>query len=408
MSRHKNASFSGVAVGLASKVSGIEAEEEWQEVDWVTWSTGDLAVEGDSYLLIFKPTDGSKTVKAKPLGCLLRASGVTSDDDGRTLVVSTSDAVHKLFRFTFATVADAREFFALSESAEAAQAAAESTANENGPRTTEAMEKLVADIHQKFADRWPLVFPAAELYSQDASDATGGNEVLLGYGAIVLLDPKVEESQNRVGVYELLFFETDEGAKEPVVSMPIAPKTTLRRQAGGAVCGEDGEGPAATFELLTRSRPKHTLTFEDAAVAARFARDLRVRTVLLDLSLRTAKGERTAGEARGELEQLRRRTFCRVCCWQLCMLMLLVAVGVAARAAQIFFALDSQPKGPAVLQALRRDAELAFEMAQALAQTATSTACALAGSHIPLAEVRSCASLDTLKKVQKCLKLLDP
>merc|ERR1719446_894582 len=97
-----------VAVSLPSKVTGSEAEEEWQEVDWVTWATGDLTVD-DDYLLVFKPA-GKDGVKSKPLGNVVRASVVSNQDEGRTLVVTTSDSLHRVYRFTFERSEQARDF----------------------------------------------------------------------------------------------------------------------------------------------------------------------------------------------------------------------------------------------------------------------------------------------------------
>ena len=110
-------SFSGVPVGLPSKVRGSEAEDKWQEVEWVPWSSGDLSVDTGSSLLIFNPS-GSE-VTAKPLGNLVRASTV-GDDSQCELVISSTDAVHPSLRLTFVSALDAREFLNLADAVEAA------------------------------------------------------------------------------------------------------------------------------------------------------------------------------------------------------------------------------------------------------------------------------------------------
>jgi len=234
--------FNGVDVGLPSKVRGSEAEEEWQEIDWVSWSTGELTVDGDSFLLVFKPSGGS--VKAKPLGSLIRASAVEGQRESRTLIVTTSDTLHRMYRLTFQSAQHAQEFCRLAESAEKTYDASSAMGKDSASaRTVEsaAESKLEADIREKLAGRWPLVFSGAELYGHSAG-GEAGSEVLLGRGAFVLLDPA--EGTRTVGSYELLFYGMDEGAREPVKRFAIGPAMALARQKQPAADDDSTSWPS--------------------------------------------------------------------------------------------------------------------------------------------------------------------
>ncbi|CAE8723067.1 unnamed protein product, partial [Polarella glacialis] len=117
--------FDNVSISLPAKVRGSEAEEEWQEVDWVVWSSGDVSVDAESFLLVFKPTGGG-SVKAKPLGSLIRAAAVTgnsTDEQPKTFIVTTSESLHRMYRLTFASAKPAAEFSRIAERAEAAHEA---------------------------------------------------------------------------------------------------------------------------------------------------------------------------------------------------------------------------------------------------------------------------------------------
>jgi hypothetical protein len=391
--------FSSVSVGLPSKVRGSEAEEEWQEVDWVTWSTGDVTVDADSFLLVFRPSGTG--VKSKPLGNLVRASTVGgSDDTQRTLVVSTSDAVSGQYRFTFSSARDFSEFKKLADAVEAAHAAAVAKGAQASTRSSSGSvgaKQLATAIQDKYAGRWPLVFGPSDLYGPSPGGAAG-SEVLLGRGAMVLLDP--EEDSRTVGQYSLLFFGEDEGASHPVKSFPIGPGMTLRRREADP---EDADEPAVMFELRTaRDMPVYEASFDDVATAATFARDFRVRARLMDVSLKTAKGQRAVNEARGELKDLQRKSFgARL--WRFaCLLVILLLVAVIARAAMLF---QEPGKGPEqIAEQLKKDSANAARVAYTAVSSAGQKACELVGGSVSTATLQKCLAVGGVSQVRECVE----
>lgn len=388
--------FGGVAVGLPSKVRGSEAEEEWQEVDWIVWSTGDLSVEGDSFLLVFKP-DG----KAKPLGNLIRAG--TSEDE-RTLVVTTSDALHKLYRFTFSSVQGATEFLQVAARAEAAVAATAHRNDEAGAtdRENPRAAELAKAIQEKYIGQWPLIFGSMELYGPDPSSGGAGSEVLLGSGALVLLDP--EDDPNRVGQYSLLFFGEDEGASHPVTSFPIGPKMSLTRQKNDV---EDSDGPAATFELLAGAGlPVHSIAFNDAATAAAFARDFRVRSRLMDVSLKTVRGKQATNQAREELKELRRQSLGARLRRYMIVLVLLFLLGIVARVGTLYAKTSS--KAPEMyVQQVTKDLGNLGQISHSVAMYAGTKVCSLAVGAVAVVDLQKCIILKQAQ-VRECVAKLMP
>lgn len=290
---------------MPTKVQGSEAEDEWQEVDWVPLCTAELTVD-DSFLLVLKPSSGG-AVKAKPLGGIVRASPAEQGQDGRTLVVTTTDAMNPLYRLTFKDKDDSAEFLKLAEQAESSQGASTGAPDlaAGEAARAESQSKFEADICAALqASAFPpLVFGGAELCGPDPKNPSV-TEVLLGTGAAVLLDAPEDGT---VGKWQLLFYSEDEGAREPLSRFTIGPGTKLVRQKDAEDSGSDG--PAATFQLIDRITSQvHTISFEDARVAALFQRDFRVRQRIMELSGKTVKGQKTAQELLGQVKDLKRQT----------------------------------------------------------------------------------------------------
>lgn len=388
--------FPGVDVGLPSKVRGSEAEEEWQEVDWVTWSTGELTVDGDSFLLVFKPSGAN--IKAKPLGALIRASAVEQHEDGRTMVVTTSDSLNRLYRLTFQSTQHADDFSRLATQAEAAQGVATASsfpdAKQSESAAAEAQSRLEAEIRAALAAAPtgggpapppPLVFGGAELCGPDPGNPTGG-EVLLGTGAAVLFDPP---ESGQVGNWQFLFYGQDEGAREPVKRFSIGPATRLRRLE--ATPGPDG--PAVTFEIACGPRgaaEAYALAFEDIRVADAFARDFRVRLRLMELSLKNVKRARNAQDLLGEITDLKQRTLgARI--WRLVsFVVLLVILGAIARLAMLYRQ-DHGARGPVeYLAALAEDAYVAARLSRAVLVDLGAKVCDAAVGAVPAPDLRRC------------------
>lgn len=61
--------------------------------------------------------------------------------------------------------------------------------------------RLESNLRLSLADRWPLIFTGAELYGPDPSGEVS-SEVLLGRGAVVLLDPP-ENANKALGTKDI-------------------------------------------------------------------------------------------------------------------------------------------------------------------------------------------------------------
>lgn len=355
-------------------------------------------MDTDSFLLVFKP---SQSV-AKPLGNLIRASTVGEDES--TLVVTTSDALHRSYRFTFSSPSDSRDFQSVAAAAEAAQIALSSRsaqARDSGrtPRTQRATD-LCAALEEKYFGRWPLVFGGVDLYGPAPG---GGGEALLGSGALLMLDP--EDSGNKVGSYALHFFSEDDGASKPVTTFQFGPKMSLKRQP---VDSEDADAPAASFDLTPgRGLQAHTVSFDDAATAAAFARDFRVRSRLLDVSLKTAQGQRSVDEARNEIRELHQQSLGARLKRFILLLIALFFVAIVVRAAMLY---KLQPgKAPVVyVQQLAKDVRNAASVPQAAARVIGSQACQYGLGAVPHASLQQCLSQSSLAIVRDCVAKLVP
>lgn len=296
--------FSGVNVSIPAKVRGSEAEEEWQEVDWVNWSTGKLEVSTESFLLLFQPAGAPDAVKPKPLGNVLRSSPVAQ---GKwTLTITTSDPIHQTYRFAFDSERSFTEFAALAERAQAAHEAAKSFEPNveavNG--MNEEMRALQSDVQRELsaAGFCPLTFGDAELVGPDPA-GEAGSEVLLGSGVVVLLDPPEKESKVRIGKYELLFYSTSAGHKDPIQRFDIGPRMSLKRVEGGGAAGDTEPMVTYSLDLGLPGAPAYAVSFESPAAAEGFSRDFRVRQRLMEVSLKTARSQQTARELHARLRE---------------------------------------------------------------------------------------------------------
>jgi len=388
--------FHDVSISLPAKVRGPEAEEEWQEVDWVTWSTGSLTVETESFLILFKPTGGGN-VKAKSLGNLVRATSVAQEGEVKTLIVTTSESLHKTFRLTFSTGADTSEFLELADRAEQAHEAASKMQDTCAVDPSAEAARLESSLRAKLADRWPLIFTGAELYGPDPNGESS-TEVLLGRGAAVLLDPP--DTTNKVGTYELLFYCEDEDSK-PSQTFAISPEMTLTRQDD-----EDGEGLAASYLLKGPSMSAaHSLCFEDSSVAGNFVRDFRVRSRLMDMSLKTVRGRAAAQDLRKDLESLKQNSLAARL-WTVIRLLLVVAFFlVAGRAAQLV-SRDSGRPPMEYLTTIYQDVGSVLQTSASATSAAGAKVCEVAFGTVDASGVRQCSKEIAAHDIRQCIDSL--
>lgn len=402
MASRASSTFSGVSVGLPSKVRGSEAEEEWQEVDWVTWSTGEVSVDLESFLLVFRPAGSASSVKLKPLGNLRRAGTVGDDDDAqRTLVVTTDDVVHGQYRFTFEQATAAADFKRLADKAEAAHAAAVRRGAEASSRSSGGNQRaiqLTTSIQEKYAGRWPVIFGCSELYGPSPGGDADACEVLLARGVVVLLDP--EEACKTIGEYSLLFFGLDEGASHPVKTFPIGPRMALKRYVDPE---ETSLGASFFFKFrAARDTPVHMLSFDDEATAATFGRDFRVRSRLMDVAGKTAQGKHAVDEVRNELLEFKRKTVGARLARFLKFLVLLLLAAMIVRVVLIWkMQLAKEPND--YLQIIKKDLTNAGRVSRSVVTGVGSKACALATGSVSASDLQNCLAVGGVSKVHECV-----
>lgn len=387
--------FKDVSISIPTKVRGAEAEEEWQEIDWTTWTSGSLEVDADSFLLTFKPSQGG-AVKAKPLGGLIRATAVDGDEEAKTLIATTTESCHRSLRLTFPAAEDASRFGQVAQRAEAAHEASMKTrATQGSSDALETNAALERDIRSKLTGKWPIVFAGAELYGPDPNGPST-NEVLLGRGVAVLLDPP--EDLKTVGTYELFFYGEDEGTDKPLKKIAIGPKMMLKRQAD-----DDEDGPAATFLLTGPSIPGHTICFEETEVACKFARDFRVRCKLLDISHKTVKGQKSAESLREEIAGMKQRSLAARFVRAVRTFMLLVMLAVIARAVMLY-AQDTKKRHPReYLQDVSKDFRNLAQLSLTGLQSAGAQACEVAVGSVSTESIRLCAEESKVSDMRRCL-----
>mmetsp|Transcript_89161 Transcript_89161/g.140831 ORF Transcript_89161/g.140831 Transcript_89161/m.140831 type:complete len:399 (-) Transcript_89161:277-1473(-) len=393
VTRPSQISFSRVSVSIPSQVRGSEAEDEWQEVDWVRWHQGELLVDEEGFLMVFKPSEAR--VKPIPMGNLIGAASVGDGDDSQcTLVVHASDAMYRQLRFSFESPKIAEEFKKLAQKAQAKHVAL-SEVNEASKTSDVVASALVAAIKEKYAGRYPLVFDGAELYGPAENAGHEGSENLLGSGALVLLDP--EESEDKVGRYSLLFFAED-GVSEPLKTFSIGPHMLKRME-------DEEDGPVACFEFDSPGAAVHQLAFDALDTALAFARDYRVRAKLIDVSLKTVNRGNQVREARSKIEELQRNSLGERLKSFACTLLMLLMVAVFLRVAIMY--MQQPDKAPQeYLLIVTTEAFQVFRVLRSLFCQAGSQVCELALGTIPVAQLQKCVSVGGMSQINECIAKL--
>lgn len=424
--------FQGVTVGFPAGASAYLSKENWQSTRWVPWSHGDLRVDRASFGLIFSPA-GAGRLAAKPLGCLTGVVAVAAAEPGAlgAFVATTNDPVHSLVRLSFQTRADDEAFAALAQAAEEAASsclqgcgARRSTLGRRsssscGPRGEGPVEALAAHVAQQYPGSSPLVFGGAELYGPDPHGESG-SEVLLGRGAVVLLDPP---DAGRVGSYQVFFYE--ESSMEPSLRFAISPRTKLSRQPDdGPIAGSgqlstasrrltlggwEGLGPCCcpvAFSLELPGAPGWAITF-DSETAAGFERDFLVRQRLVALSLKTSRGWRTVGELQEEIMEMRRHGLFATLQWLVMQAFVVLSLLLVLYAAVLYSNDPDRPLLDIVTVALQDASATAMNFGESAAEVGAS-ACGLLMQSVPVAAVGRCVALPDAIETRSCVAALIP
>jgi hypothetical protein len=265
------------------------------------------------------------------------------------------------------------------------------------------LQRLSGAIQDKYPGRWPLTYAGAQLFGPASNADPAADMVLLGFGVAVLLDPA--DDGGRVGEYSLLFFGEDEGASQAVRTFPIGPRMSLKHAAPDE---HEDDGPAVTFDLnLGRNLPAHSLAFDEAAVAAAFSRDFRVRSRLMDISLKTAKGQNAVSEANEELRELRSKSLGARLWRTFCLLMLLLVVAIVGRVGMLYS--QTPGKAPEIyMQQVQKDLKHAVHISQTFVSTAGAEVCKLVAGTVSSADLKACLEVGGVSQVRECVSELVP
>eukprot|EP00421_Protoceratium_reticulatum_P044108 CAMPEP_0168432752 /NCGR_PEP_ID=MMETSP0228-20121227/39046_1 /TAXON_ID=133427 /ORGANISM="Protoceratium reticulatum, Strain CCCM 535 (=CCMP 1889)" /LENGTH=469 /DNA_ID=CAMNT_0008446875 /DNA_START=90 /DNA_END=1498 /DNA_ORIENTATION=+ len=400
--------FKGVAVGFPAGASAYHTKDNWQKATWVLWSTGELRIDTSSFGLIFSPSGGGR-LAAKPLGCLTGAAPVAAETGGPNMfVATTNDPVHGLVRLSFQSGADEQAFAALAQAAEIASSGLRAGGRRSsclGRRSSvvgrprdDSVDAVAALVSEQHPGCWPLVLGCCELCGPDPH-GEGGSEVLLGQGAVVLLDP---QDASRVGSYEFLFY--DEGSAEPALRLPIGPRTRVARQRDEA-SGRSSLARRASFagsdgravDVTVPGAPGWTIVFDSHADAAGFERDFSVRQRLVAISLKPP-----AAELQGELSELRQRGALAALRRLLLQALVLLAVAFAAYACLLH---ADEPERPVLETAAVafRDASAAAAVLGERVVEAGAAACSALTRAVPAAALERCTALPDAAEARSCV-----
>lgn len=409
--------FHDVTVGFPSGAPADHSKlNDWRSLNWVVWSTGELRVDSSTFALVFLPGGPLRgNLSAKPLGCLLSAAPTLAESGLRTFMAKTNDPVHGMMCLSFRSTADEEAFVNLARSAEVSPACcgyAPSTRSSSMSavevlQDDAATQKLVAAIRSEHPARCPAVYPGAEIYGPDPFGEQG-SEVLLGRGAMVLLDPV---DDGRVGAYELLFYE--EGDGRAILKVPISARTSVTPQPQEAfsrlsVSRRLSCRPCmgASFDFSVHGERGWAVAFDTEEDGEAFARDLKVRNRVLALSGRTSHSQRLLSGLQDDLFKLQQFGLVATLRGWL-VHVLLCAVLVLAGYTAILYNESPQRSLADIAQDAFSDAAMAAVGIGGLALDAGAGICQLFVRTPPAHSLEHCLSLpDTTGELRSCVAVL--
>lgn len=410
--------FQGVSVDFPAGASAYHSKELWQTTSWIHWSQGELRIDTASFAIVFCPT-GCGSLAAKPLGCLTSASLIPPSEPGglATFVAATNDPVHGLLRMNFQSLTDEEGFVAIAHAAETSSggrfpgcAGRRSSLSRRssvcpGASGDGLSEVMRSRINEQFMGIWPLIHGVAELYGPDPNGEQG-SEVLLGRGAVVMLDA---QDASRVGSYELLFF--DEGYVAPLLRLPISPRLRLTQLnnalAGGANSQhrQSMDNMRPSFELTTLGGGPWGLVFDLEVDAAAFARDYVVRQRLVALSLKTSRGWRTVYELQDEISEMRRRGIFVTAQRLLYQSIVLIFISLFVYTCVLYSSDPYRPILDVAVSAISDALSASFSFTGWVADASTSV-CGLFMRAVPTSELQRCMSFPDAIDMRSCTAVL--
>lgn len=311
-------SYHDVTLGFPAGNRGAGVQDGLA-ASWVVWSTGELRVDSACYSLCFVHA-GKTNIAPQPLGCLIGASLVQEAGGLPSIIANTNDMLHNILRLSFKNVQDVEHFMAVARTVESKHSSKRARFSSFGPQSDcmdTSMEQLADVIRERCAGTVPIIYGGAELYGQEPG-SVAGTEVLLGRGAIALVDPPEIAGAEWVGTYDLIFY--DENTCEPTLRVPVGPRMKLSPQIEEAHPGRRSAVSRASmarrqsidspngvcFDFTYEGVGVSALTFDRDVDAQAFVRDLSVRLRLTRTSMKASHGIESVGNLRGELYAMRR------------------------------------------------------------------------------------------------------
>jgi len=410
--------FPGVTVGFPAG-GARPANVDWSSMNtnWVIWATGELRLDTASFALFFTPDGGARGLAAKPLGCLQKVVPMPSviPGEGRSFIATTNDHVHGAVRLGFSRPADEDAFLVIAQGAEAASSGrffdqpgrrSSMCASAANIEASDRADELTMHIREQHPDKWlPLVCAGCELYGpQPGGDPSV--EVLLGRGAVVLLDPK---DLNRVGNFEIAFY--DESSPSPLLRMPIGSHTSVMLQPQDnsaerlSVARRMSARPAgagAAYDFTSNGTDVFTFSFDCDIIGDSFARDLTVRVKLAALSQKTWRGKRAVAGLQGELDAMRSRgIFATIRRW--CAQVLLVCcILLAMHGSTLYMAEPERPLGD-LAQKTMSDAFNFVALATTTVKDAGARVCQMTAHSVSTADLQRCTTLFDSYEIRDCV-----
>ena len=402
--------FQGVAVGFPTGPGAHNPAEQ----SWIHWCQGDLRIDAASLGIVFSPM-GCNGLASKPLGCLTGTSVIPPEHPGglSTFVATTNDPVHGLLRLNLQSLADEDAFVEMAEAANTSSSgrfpggaghrsslASRCSSVCPGASGDNLSEATRCRINEQFPGAWPLIHGVAELYGADPRGEPG-SEVLLGRGAVVILD---SQDATRVGTYELLFF--DEGYADPLFRVLISPRLRITQLCpvsamGGKLSASQQRIQRRSFEVSAPGGGPWGLVFDLEDDAAAFSRDYLVRQRLVSLSLKTSRGWRTVDELKDEIAEMRRRGLGAMLWQWLQQAAFFIAISLFVYACVLFADDPQQPLLGVVSTAIGDAISASFSITGFMADT-IGAICGSFSRAVPVAELRRCVALPEALDVRSC------
>eukprot|EP00440_Ansanella_granifera_P062578 gb/GFBE01067853.1/.p1 GENE.gb/GFBE01067853.1/~~gb/GFBE01067853.1/.p1 ORF type:complete len:454 (+),score=95.57 gb/GFBE01067853.1/:1-1362(+) len=410
--------FPDVTVGFPQGGAARPGKHDWgsASTSWVIWTTGELRLEPASLALFFTPANRIGGMQAKPLGCLLTAAPMPPSVPGDSLsfVVTTNDPVHAVMRLGFSRPADEDTFAALAKTAEAAGAGSfygrrSSVRMSMAPVPADASDELTMHIRERHPDKWlALVFGGCELYGPEPG-GDPSSEVLLGRGAVALLDPR---DTGRVGSFELVYY--DESTPEPMFRTAIGPRTRLtpqpqeersRLSMASRRLSARPVGAGMAFDFSGNGTDILAFSFDDETTADAFARDLTVRIKLAALSQKTWRGKQAMADLQGELQAMQSRGLFAMLLRWVVKAVLAITFLLCLHGGSLYMAEPEKPIDDLVQRALADGMSVAAAAA-AFASNAGATICQMTGRSISTGDLERCTSMLDAAAAKECVATL--